>query len=35
LLLLQIGLVIALVVMGLSVSIFLSPDLLDKLRRGR
>jgi len=35
LLLLQIGLVIALVVMGVSVSIFLSPDLLDKLRRGR
>lgn len=35
LLLLQIGLVIALVVMGLSVSIFLSPDLLDKLRKGR
>jgi len=35
LLLLQIGLVVALVVMGVSVSIFLSPDLLDKLRRGR
>lgn len=34
-LLLQIGLVVALVIMGLSVSIFLSPDLLDKLRRGR
>ncbi len=33
LLLLQIGLVVALVVMGVSVSIFLSPDLLDKLRR--
>ncbi len=35
LLLLQVGLVVALVVMGVSVSIFLSPDLLDKLRRGR
>ncbi len=35
LLLLQIGLVVALVVMGVSVSIFLSPDLLDKLRKWR
>lgn len=35
LLLLQIGLVIALVIMGVSVSIFLSPDLLNKLRKGR
>ena len=35
LLLLQIGLVVALVVMGVTVSIFLSPDLLDKLRKGR
>ena len=35
LLLLQIGLVIALVIMGISVSIFLSPDLLNKLRKGR
>lgn len=34
-LLLQVGLVVALVIMGLSVSIFLSPDLLNKLRRGR
>ncbi len=35
LLLLQIGLVIAVVVMGVSVSIFLSPDLLEKFRRRR
>jgi len=32
-LILQIGLVISAVVMGVSVSIFLSPDLLNKLRR--
>lgn len=35
LLLLQIGLMIAAVVMGLSVSIFLSPDLLSKFRSRR
>jgi len=32
-LILQIGLVISAIVMGVSISIFLSPDLLDKLRR--
>jgi len=32
-LILQIGLVISAIVMGISVSIFLSPDLLNKLRR--
>jgi len=35
LLFLQIGFAIAVIVMGASVSIFLSPDLLDKLRKGR
>jgi len=34
-LLLQIGLVISPIVMGVSISLFLSPDLLDKLRRNR
>jgi len=32
-LILQIGLVISIIVMGMSISVFLSPDLLNKLRR--
>ena len=33
LLLLQIGLVVSAIIMGISISVFLSPDLLNKLRR--